>query len=86
MREDLRNDVDYIGLRQPRVRGAEYDEFIDEFMQVDLRSYINTKINITRQENMENMELKLKLFVAFIVALSFFGVPLTLKKNRFCHF
>jgi len=31
--EDLRNDQLYLGLRQPRVRGAEYDAFIDEFVQ-----------------------------------------------------
>jgi malate dehydrogenase (oxaloacetate-decarboxylating)(NADP+) len=31
--EDLRSDPLYLGLRQPRVRGAEYDAFVDEFVQ-----------------------------------------------------
>jgi hypothetical protein len=33
-RQELLDDIDYIGLRHRRVTGQDYDDFVDEFMQV----------------------------------------------------
>merc|ERR1711970_551425 len=38
-RQELLDDIDYIGLNHKRVTGQEYDDFIDEFMEAGVKRY-----------------------------------------------
>lgn len=44
--EDLRNDQLYLGLQRPRVRGEEYDRFVDKFVQSARRLYPQAYIHL----------------------------------------
>ena len=37
--EELRNDEIYLGMKKPRVRGKEYDDFVDRFVQSARKLY-----------------------------------------------
>ncbi|KAL4920620.1 hypothetical protein BDW62DRAFT_215883 [Aspergillus aurantiobrunneus] len=43
--QELLNDDLYLGLRQPRVRGEEYDEFVDKFVKTARRRFPNAYIH-----------------------------------------
>ncbi|KAL3462015.1 hypothetical protein BJX64DRAFT_299816 [Aspergillus heterothallicus] len=43
--EDLLNDELYLGLRQPRARGKQYDDFVDKFVQAARKKFPNAYIH-----------------------------------------
>jgi len=42
--QKLLDDALYTGLRQLRVKGAEYQQFIDEFMQAAVSQYVTVSV------------------------------------------
>lgn len=44
--EELLNDELYLGLRKPRVRGKEYDDFVDTFVQSARKLYPRAYIHL----------------------------------------
>lgn len=44
--QDLLDDDLYLGLRQPRARGKEYDEFVDKFIQAARRKFPKAYIHL----------------------------------------
>ena len=43
---ELLNDELYLGLKRPRVRGEEYDEFVDKFVKAAQKHYPKAYIHL----------------------------------------